>query len=859
MATSGNTSTPERRGFTFRSFFVCIFALLLMGIWIQYEEVFNFNGGPLAENSPPNSAVGVILAVMGIGALLYRFRRSLRLRTGELVVIYSALVMAAPLMTQGFWHRIIGLVSAFPHYQDFKSYDSLPPMLWPHGENLIPNAGFQEGLKGFRHVGGELKWEEMRDRHGQMRQVPVLRDGALEVTIPRSAGLVPRENFLFSARVKAEGLTKESAYFVEIGADDTGLIPVLVNSQNTAPTFADPTGFARVGVNPVAIPGGLREKLTLRIGIRGGGTLAVQEMEFMNMEAVESLFVGRQVVRESRLEALTDDERNSTMVRPDNLWSLAGLKFLAAGYIPFGQWVQPMLAWGALIAALFVGFLGLNVLLRKQWVEHERFTFPLTILPKNIFQADRDEGGRIILPLFRSRVMWIGFCIAFLLALLKGLKFYFPKVPALVFPTVGFSAYVGDPIFQAYLSNVGFGIGFMLCLYAIFLLIETDILFSLWSMFLVFQLWNLFGRLFGLTAIPGYPWESQQTMGGYIAYAILAVVVARTHLWRVMRIMAGRGTADELAMQRQEMVGYRVALLLVVVSLVGLGAWGWWTRMGVGASLLFFGYMLICGFAASRIRAECGAPFGYITPYNGMQFLAAMGGFVMFKSVGMVVATIAAGFMCTSCFLLMAPVQVEMMELGRRFEVRPKDVGAGLTLGLVGGVLIGGFVILCWAYAIGASNFKYSWPYAQNWYFENLRVGASNVDRALAAGTLGQAPEAQPLNFSANLDAKGLGVGAVITGALAFLRAKVMWFPFHPLGYLLASTNFMRQTWLLVFLAWLARLVLFRMGGAIVIRRGLVPFALGMFLGCIASIVVFDVVGLILRAQGVVEVYSRMP
>jgi hypothetical protein len=76
---------------------VCLVSLLLMGIWIEYEELYNPYGGPLAENSPPNSAVGVILAVMGIGSALYFLRRSLRLVTAELVVIYAALVLAAPL------------------------------------------------------------------------------------------------------------------------------------------------------------------------------------------------------------------------------------------------------------------------------------------------------------------------------------------------------------------------------------------------------------------------------------------------------------------------------------------------------------------------------------------------------------------------------------------------------------------------------------------------------------------------------------------------------------------------------------------------------------------------------------------
>jgi hypothetical protein len=281
--------------------------------------------------------------------------------------------------------------------------------------------------------------------------------------------------------------------------------------------------------------------------------------------------------------------------------------------------------------------------------------------------------------------------------------------------------------------------------------------------------------------------------------------------------------------------------------------------MGVLASLLFFGYMLTCGFAASKIRAECGAPFGYLTPYYGMQFVAAIGGFALFKSTGMLVATIAAGFMCTSCFLLIAPVQIEMMQLGRRFQVRSRDVGAGLTLGLLGGLLIGGFVVLAWAYGVGANNLRTGWPYEQNWYLGQFRSGLANADRALLGDPAAAAATARPLDFVANPDAKGLAIGAAGTGILAVLRARVPGFPFHPLGYILAPTHFMQGTWLVLLTAWLVRLTLLRIGGVRMIRHGLVPFCIGMFLACIASIVVFDIVGLVLRFQGVTELYSALP
>jgi hypothetical protein len=881
MTTSNQTGSRAagargERGLTLRSLVICLVALLVMGIWIEYEELYNNYGGPLAENSPPNSAVGVILAVLGIGTLLYWIRRPLGLLKAELVVIYSALVLAAPLMTQGMWHRVFGLLAAIPHNQDFKSYESLPPMLWPHGRNLVANGQFERQLDGFTLQGGTVEWEEIdRGTRGLWKSPVLVADPTasnaqvtLSVTLPRFTPdveqLVPGESFLVSALVRTKGFTKGSSYFIKMRADDGPEQPLLINNTETAPSFANPGGFARVGVNPVTIPTGLRERLTLVIGLEGSGTLAVQDVEFLSMEAVEAAYTGRQIVRRSRLGALPANERNSTVVRPDRLWSLAGLRHLFTGYIPLGQWVRPALAWTALIGGLFLGFLGLNVLMRKQWVENERFTFPLTILPKNLFATETDARGREFRPIFRNRVMWIGFAVTFVLALLKGLQFYYPGVPALTTINVNFGTYFTSPILKAFFTNIGIGTGgtgtgLTFCLLAICLLIETDILFSLWSLFILFQLWFMVGQIFGLQRYAGYPWESQQAMGAFIAYALIAVVVGRQHLASALRSAFRRGTPADAAGER-EVVSYRGALLLLGASLATLVVWGMWTRMGALASLLFFGYMLVCGFAASKIRAECGAPFAYLTPYFGMQFVAAVGGFAVFKSTGMLVATIGAGFMCTSCFLLIAPAQVEMMELGRHFSVRPRDVGVGLTLGLLGGLFVGGFVVLAWAYGFGANNLKTAWPYEQNWYFNSYRTAESNADRGLAGGAAVAAkPESRPLDVIHNPDARGLGIGAGVTSILAFIRAKFVGFPFHPIGYVLASSYFMKGMWFLLFLAWVARLVLFRIGGARMIRHGLVPFCVGMFLACIASILVFDGVGILLRLQGVTDVYSKLP
>lgn len=878
------TEQRPKRGFTLRAFVVGLVALLLMGIWIEYVERYCRYGGPLGENFPPNAAVGIILTVMGISTLLYFLHKPLRLASAELVVVYAALVLAAPLMTQGMWGRLFGLLAGIPHNEDFKSYESLPSMLWPHGANLVNNGRFTQGLAGFEQVGGGvIAWTNVEGKAKGVWKSPVLSNGgntnarvALAFSLPRHQQgkevLTPGERFLFSVLVKAEELQKDSFYFVELQADQGALRDIFMSSSATQPTFANPGGFQRLGATRVAIPVELRSNLIFRIGLEGEGLLTLQDIEFFNVEAIEGLYTGRKMVTESGLAKLDESERDFTAVKPDNMFSWRGLKFLASGYIPLEQWAYPALAWSILIGGLFIGFLGLNLLLRKQWSEHERFSFPQTILPRHLLAEESSAAGAIHYPLLRNRAMWLGFGLTMPLVILKGLHFYNPAIPAPVLTSSFFHAYFSNPLAQAFFEDVSIhgniGAGFSFALLAIALLIDTNVLFSLLITYWLFQLWNLFGKAFNFTRFPGYPWRHQQHMGAFIAYALLALVVARRHLAQVFRVIFSFGNVANLPLGG-ERGQYRLSLLMVMVALGGIALWSLWTGMGLTAGLLFFGYLLIVGFAASKIRAECGAPFSYMTPYFGMQFVAAAGGFAVFGSTGMLVATLASGFMTPASFLLMAPTQVEMMELGSQLNVRPRDLWAGLFLGLLGALFIGGFVLLCWGYGLGVDRLETSWPYSQNWFFNEFRAGEAAADRAFSAaggsagggesGTLSATPETRPMDVVHNLNAKGLGIGALITLALAALRSLFMWFPLHPIGYVLAPSSFMKGFWFCALLAWLVRLLILRLGGARMIREGLMPFCLGMFLACIFSIVLFDLAGIVLRLQGISNIYSGLP
>jgi hypothetical protein len=77
-------------------------------------------------------------------------------------------------------------------------------------------------------------------------------------------------------------------------------------------------------------------------------------------------------------------------------------------------------------------------------------------------------------------------------------------------------------------------------------------------------------------------------------------------------------------------------------------------------------------------------------------------------------------------------------------------------------------------------------------------------------------------------DADDLALCADLTQAEPGLYLS--WWPLHPLGYALATTQSMDYMWFPFFLAWLAKCLTLRYGGIKAYRSAL-PFFLGLILG----------------------------
>ena len=87
----------------------------------------------------------------------------------------------------------------------------------------------------------------------------------------------------------------------------------------------------------------------------------------------------------------------------------------------FKPWIVPTLVWTVFILVLFFMMLCICRIVRWQWIEKEKLTYPIIHLPLEI------SAGKPFF--FRNKLMWIGLFLAALISLNNGLHFFFSYLP----------------------------------------------------------------------------------------------------------------------------------------------------------------------------------------------------------------------------------------------------------------------------------------------------------------------------------------------------------------------------------------------------------------------------------------------
>ena len=325
----------------------------------------------------------------------------------------------------------------------------------------------------------------------------------------------------------------------------------------------------------------------------------------------------------------------------------------------------------------------------------------------------------------------------------------------------------------------------------------------------------------------------QQT-GAVLSYALLTLWIARRFLWKTMReIFSGEKTGEVLSS--------RTSYLILAGAFLGIALLSLWAGMNLAGMLVLVVCLLLVLILAIKLRAETGYPGGgffglnsiVTAPQTFLCIFGVLGAFSLFKpSTAMFWALFVNIFLGTSVFFFIPGLQMELITLGHRLKMLRRDIIGACILGVIGGIVIGGWVYLSGAYSVGASNFP-----AYGEFSDTTKPVTFINDQATEAMS--------KMNGEASSSTGWINIpfcyGAGVTVVLTAVRQLFAGFWFHPFGFVLGASGMMYNAWGSLLVALVVRFGVLKIGGAATVRQKLLPFAVGCILGIVAASLITSV------------------
>ncbi len=467
-------------------------------------------------------------------------------------------------------------------------------------------------------------------------------------------------------------------------------------------------------------------------------------------------------------------------------------------------WLPVVTIWTLFVTMLLFVMLCLNAILRKQWTDNERLTYPIVQLPLQITteQAFQPKG------LFLNRLFWIGFAIAGTIDCINSLNYYYPSIPTILTPGFGQSFLDIGPMFtQKPWNAVGWTpLSFYPFMIGLGMFMPLDFLFSC-----VFFYW--FWKFEKVTSValaydqdPRFPYTETQSFGAYISFCLYSVWVSRHYLKQVFRRAMGKPSELD---DSKEPMSYRNALIGIGTGVGCLVAFASYLGMVWWVGIVFFLIYFALALAITRMRAELG------TPMHDLHFTGPE--MIMTRVVGsnafdVDTRTVFALFFWFNRAYRSHPMphQLESFKLAEQTHADYRKWSRALLFLGGAAVFIAFWAILHLMYSYGAES-KSRMTFGAEAY--------NTLTSWIKSPQPGKFPE-----FMA------IVVGFGIAFLLQFLRMRFPWWPLHPLAFAVTSSYEINLVWGPLFLAWMFKSLILRYGGRGGFHRSL-PFFIGLMLG----------------------------
>ncbi|MBI4552522.1 MAG: hypothetical protein HY710_09675 [Candidatus Latescibacteria bacterium] len=479
--------------------------------------------------------------------------------------------------------------------------------------------------------------------------------------------------------------------------------------------------------------------------------------------------------------------------------------------VPWSVWVVPLFWWSTFFFALFCAGASAMVILRKQWVESERLTFPLARIPLALVQ---NLHPRSALPaITKDRLFWFGFGMT-LAILIWNIFSFFDAVPPI-------------PIGAMYVTNVtiaqsfpGFPVKFNYLIAGVAFFTNLDVLASVWVFFIISLLQiGVMNRL-------GVPATNEvvlsQHLGGFFVFILFCLWAARRHLRDVVRKALGRAQDVD---DSTEFFSYRIALCGLVFGLLYIIFWLHAAGMSYGIVLFLIGSLFLMYVGVARIVAETGLVFLDL-PYNGQDFTVAAIGSAQIAPHDLMGLTLAHTYARNWRTLGMCSM-IHVNKVGDEMGGHKRGIFALIILTLVVSV----------ATAIGYTMYLGYATYGAYQFGEVFGEGSRNAYTYLI-GWIKNAKIFSGMEFTF------LFLGGVFTAFLIVCHHRLPWWPLHPIGFGVVRTPGVGASVFSILVAWLVKAILIKIGGVQLYRKAQ-PFAIGMIVAFAVGVMLSFIVDLI--------------
>ena len=547
-------------------------------------------------------------------------------------------------------------------------------------------------------------------------------------------------------------------------------------------------------------------------------------------------------------------------------WTAKGLKKSAQNFgritasMPWKPWIKPLAFWGIFLMALYGALVSIMTIIRKQWIEYERLTFPIAQVPLELCATAASPWGRG--SILRSPLFWIGFGVPFVMGTLQALQKFYPRLPTI--PTAAAITSIGPIPLDLYLSWVVLGFTF---------LIPNEVAFSVWFLNILSFIFrsilmkygfNMDANL-GLYGAARYPVMAYQGMGAMLVFTLGSLYFTRQHLkkvllcavgpkramaliyclasaicvivvfalarltldplmaalvamlpWglltlflsRILPASAGGAHTGERAYDENEPSSYRTALVILLVAVVIMIAWLYKAGLHPLYGCVFVAAAMLIYYGVTRVVAQCGvsvttcpmiAPAFMTTTFGGANISAP--GIGALSQSWSWVSDIRTSVMASAA---------HGMYLARR---KTRALFAPMLLAALITFVVATLATIWLGYRVGAANMH-------AWFF--IDGPKRTFDWGLREIVAAKQP--LPAAFS------WMAVGAAIMTVLLVAHRALYWWPIHPVGFIICSIWWTDVLWLTIFLAWLMKLIVVQVGGNRLLRKAR-RFFLGMILG----------------------------